>query len=354
MTLGGKLATCRYSGLWTALIFLIGLATQPASAQNAANTGTVTAPAGVTDNIPGNNSATDDDPVLRSITLGKTWVNAVAGNAVTLTITGATNAVAGNSTAPTTTTNATAVAGAGAVITLTETFTGGNAAGYVTTLACMRSVGGGDVPVSGTGPSRTITMPADGGVNCTYTNTRAIVTLTLLKTVINDNGGTALDTAWTLNATGPSTISGTEGQAAITNAVVPAGTYTLTETGGPAGYTAGTWVCTAGTLVGNSLTLTNDQTATCTITNDDTPAPALGIDKAPPVLTIDADGSGTITPGDTLTYTITATNTGNATLTNVMVSDNKITPTGGTTPCATVPVGATCSLIGTYVVTAAE
>ena len=58
--------------------------------------------------------------------------------------------------------------------------------------------------------------------------------------------------------------------------------------------------------------------------------------------------------GDTLTYTVTATNTGTANLTNVTVTDNKITPTGGTTPCALVAPGGTCTLVGTYVVSAAD
>ena len=55
-----------------------------------------------------------------------------------------------------------------------------------------------------------------------------------------------------------------------------------------------------------------------------------------------------------LTYTVTVTNTGNIPLTNVVVTDSLITPTGGTTPCASVPVGGTCTLIGTYTVTAAD
>src|SRR5690606_28943455 len=41
-------------------------------------------------------------------------------------------------------------------------------------------------------------------------------------------------------------------------------------------------------------------------------------------------------------------------LNNVVVSDPMITQTGGTTPCATVAVGGTCTLIGTYTVTAAD
>ena len=58
--------------------------------------------------------------------------------------------------------------------------------------------------------------------------------------------------------------------------------------------------------------------------------------------------------GDTLTYTVTATNNGTANLTDVVVSDRLITPTGGTTPCALVAPSGTCTLVGTYVVTAAD
>ena len=50
-----------------------------------------------------------------------------------------------------------------------------------------------------------------------------------------------------------------------------AGAYTLSETGGPAGYTAGAWSCTAGTLTG-STDAPAGASATCTINNDDQPA----------------------------------------------------------------------------------
>ena len=74
------------------------------------------------------------------------------------------------------------------------------------------------------------------------------------------------------------------------------------------------------------------------------------MDKPAPT-NADEDGSGDVSVGDTLTYTITATNDGTSNLTNVVVSDSLITPTGGTTPCALVAPGGTCTLIGTYVVT---
>jgi uncharacterized repeat protein (TIGR01451 family) len=80
------------------------------------------------------------------------------------------------------------------------------------------------------------------------------------------------------------------------------------------------------------------------------PSPSLNTDKVFDS-NADEDGSGTVSLDDTLTYIITVTNTGNANLTNVTVTDSLITPTGGTTPCALVAPGGICTLVGTYVVT---
>ncbi len=53
-----------------------------------------------------------------------------------------------------------------------------------------------------------------------------------------------------------------------------------------------------------------------------------------------------------MTYTVTATNTGTANLTDVVVSDPLLTPDQIT--CALVVPGAECVLTGTYTVTAAD
>jgi uncharacterized repeat protein (TIGR01451 family) len=112
----------------------------------------------------------------------------------------------------------------------------------------------------------------DGG-NCGEEVPPATALLTLVKTVTNDDGGTALPTAWTLNADGTTTdISGATGSAAVTNAVVTPGVYTLSETNGPAGYTAGQWQCTGATPVISTTTTVNvavDADVTCTINNND-------------------------------------------------------------------------------------
>ncbi|WP_363800818.1 OmpA family protein [Lysobacter firmicutimachus] len=276
-----------------------------------------------------------------TLTLVKTVTNDNGGTATIndfpLTATGPTTITGVSGTAAVT--NAPVSAGG---YTLSEA----NVAGYTAgTFSCV--VNGG-AAVSG----NSVTLALGDAATCTINNNDQAATLTLVKTVTNDNGGTATINDFPLTATGPTTITGVSGTAAVTNASVSAGVYTLTEAN-VAGYTAGAWSCTAGTLSGNSLTLPAGASATCTIVNDDTPATQTIVKAV--TANADQDGSGTVSLGDTLTYTVTVTNTSTtANLLNVVVSDNKITPTGGTTPCASVAPGNTCTLIGTYVVTAAD
>ncbi len=125
-----------------------------------------------------------------------------------------------------------------------------------------------------------INLAAGETVTCTFTNTK-LPTLTLEKEVVIDNGGTAVDTDWTIEATDndQTTISGEEGDLSITSAIVPIGSYDLSESGGPLGYAASDWVCVGVTQDdGDTVTLGAGDNVTCTITNDDI-APVLHLNK---------------------------------------------------------------------------
>ena len=114
----------------------------------------------------------------------------------------------------------------------------------------------------------------------------AVVTppsLRLINTVTLDNGGTALATAWTLTATGtggsPTNLSGST--PVNSGLGFGADTYTLSETGGPSGYTASTYSCIkngGSAVVSNSITLISGDSAVCTINNNDNPAHIIVID----------------------------------------------------------------------------
>ena len=99
-------------------------------------------------------------------------------------------------------------------------------------------------------------------------------TLTLLKDVVNAFGGSAVDADWTLFADGPDSVSGMEGDPAVTSATVAVGTYDLSESG-LAGYTASAWVCVGGTQDDDdTVTIAEGEDVTCTITNtEEAPQP---------------------------------------------------------------------------------
>jgi hypothetical protein len=116
----------------------------------------------------------------------------------------------------------------------------------------------------------------------------ADTSLTLMKNVINDNGGSASASAWTLSAAGPTPFSGTGPQVTSGGNFVP-GTYVLSENGGPSGYSASTWSCVGGTQINTTtIEVAQDEKATCTITNNDI-APTLKVVK-----TVINDNGGTI------------------------------------------------------------
>ena len=126
-----------------------------------------------------------------------------------------------------------------------------------------------------TSPNK-IDLDSGESATCTITNTDDPLSLTLEKIVINLDGGTALDTDWTLAFSGPDNGSGVEGNPAVTNVAVDAGKYVLSESGGPSNYsTTGVWACTGdGTFASpDTISLGLGDTATCRITNDDEATP---------------------------------------------------------------------------------
>lgn len=97
---------------------------------------------------------------------------------------------------------------------------------------------------------------------CTVTNDDKAPVLVLVKKVL---GGTASPEDWLLKAVGPTTISGNGG--VTSDETFSAGSYSLSELGGPDGYLASGWKCDGGMQEGSWITLNLGQSATCTITN---------------------------------------------------------------------------------------
>jgi hypothetical protein len=155
--------------------------------------------------------------------------------------------------------------------------------------------------VSGDRGSQTVTIGSDvEAVTCTITNTFVQTQppvvpvdttvqpkITLKATVVNDAGGTAQVSDFTLTGSSiqvasaaavqnsaamvasaaTTSFSGVTGDAAITNAVVPVGTYSLSESALPLGYSASAWACTGGQLNGSAITVTFGNAVECVITN---------------------------------------------------------------------------------------
>lgn len=170
-----------------------------------------------------------------------------------------------------------------------------------TSAVCVSSLGNAET-------AGALSLQANETITCTFTNTLSLAHLTLVKEVVNDNGGGALPTAWTLSADGVTDISGVTGNTAVTDALVEEGVYTLSEFGGPSGYTAGTYSCVVNggaPVSGNTLALLGGDIAVCTITNNDI-APQLTVIKH-----VINDEDGTLDAGD-FTMTITGSNLSDA------------------------------------------
>ncbi len=214
----------------------------------------------------------NDSPVV----LAKNWVTGIAGDAVSLAISGGFAATGGTSTVGGAATNATAVAIPGSTLTLTEAYTAGAAANYNSSIECRRNSDNVVVATAGSGLSRTVVMPSGTSLTCTWTNSRRSATLVVRKTWVNAVLANAVTVATSglINNASLSSVANsaneTDTNAAVT--VYAAENAALSET-----FTVGSGVnygqalaCTGnGTaLAGNILTVNPADTAiVCTFTN---------------------------------------------------------------------------------------
>ena len=213
-----------------------------------------------------------------TIQLRKTWVNANVNDTAALTATGIVNSATAalNSTANTAseTDPGSAVAMfAGETATLAETVN--PAANYSSVLGCVDGATGGGVAVS----NNQVTMPSTPvAIVCTWTNTRADRSLTLVKQWVNGANGDQISVTTQSsgnNATVGSTSTGSNQDVGSPVSVVPGTVVTLpaetfTPVGAASNYTVSV-SCTGVTLpppgVPGASFAMPDANVTCTYTN---------------------------------------------------------------------------------------
>jgi len=172
------------------------------------------------------------------------------------------------------------------------------------------------LPSAGVATGETITLASGAVVECVITNDDVAPTLTLVKTVVNDNGGTEAIEDFDISIDGTEVVSGTP-TTVTANTLITISELDLVP------YAEGTWACSdanslttglpsAGTATGTDISLLPGSAVTCSITNND-----LGID-----LTI-AKSVDDATPniGQTITFTLVVSNAGPDVATNVTVTD---------------------------------
>ena len=223
-----------------------------------------------------------------SLTLVKVVDNGPAvATAWTLTATPSDRAALDGPSGATGTPEASGHVSAGAAYVLSET---GGDSRYVQNGAWTCSAG---VVSTFDGRQRVVVEP---GRSATCTVHNATAKVTLVKSVTNDDGGTATADQWTLHAGG---FSGTGGQSFW---VKPGDALALSESGGPPGYGAGPSSLTCSDAPGSQVTSVTPEVGasiSCTFVNDDEPA-SLALTKV-----LAQGDSGSQTPAGAFTLTAT-------------------------------------------------
>ncbi len=191
-------------------------------------------------------------------------------------------------------------------------------AGYTAgTWACTDSTGlTTALPTAGAAVGESITLEPGSKVVCEITNDDIAPTLTLAKTVVNDNGGDKLVEDFDIAIDGVEVVNGTP-TTVLANTVIKISELDLVP------YSEGTWACTdanglttglpnAGLATGTDITLLPGSDVTCSITNND-----LGIDLS----IVKSVDDSTPNIGQIITFSLDVTNAGPDVATNVSVAD---------------------------------
>ena len=359
------------------------------------NTATITAPAGIVEtNVANNTSSVNvdvQDPDLAVTKSVSPTTNVGPGTVLTYTIVASNNGPAavtnakitdnvpaavtniswtctpggspvGTCVAPTSGSGSNAVvayanlpSGGSVTITITGTVAA-NATGTIGNVASVATPPGvtDRVPTNNTTPTVTTTVVnPDPRVTKTRSPSGNVGRGTVMTYTIaarNDTAGTVVgatvqDTVsadltgvtWTCSASGGASCPAASGSGSINQVVtLPKGgiiTYTLTGTVSNAAAVPGTLSNTATLTVPATYTDSNTANNTATVTN-----PIVGPDMA----ITKTDGKTAVSPGQTNTYTIVATNTGPVAVTGAVITDTMpATFTGVTWTCAGGG-GATC------------
>jgi uncharacterized repeat protein (TIGR01451 family) len=341
---------------------------------NLSNTATVTAPGGVTDPVPGNNSATDTDTINLQADLGITKTDGVPtatpGGSVTYTIT-ASNAGLSDANGATVadtfpgilTCSTTCVGASGGTCTAgptagpindTVNLPAGGSVTYTSSCTIAASATGTLSNTATVAAPAGVTDPAPGNNSATDTDTLAAsADLTITKTDGVTNVSAGGSTTYTIVASnaGPSNAPGST--VADTFPASLTCSWTCVGAGGgtcAAGPTAGNISDTANLPVAGSVTYTAtcsvSGAATGSIANTATVAAAAGVTDPNPANnsatdtdTVDGqadlsitktDSVASVTSGGSTTYVITASNAGPSAVSGATVTD-------------TFPAGLTCT-----------
>lgn len=262
--------------------------------------------------------------------------------------------------------------------TLSETATAGSPAAlsnYDAEWSCLNAAtGSSTILPSGAGTSKTVVPAIGDDITCTVTNTARPPSLAVVKhagTPVDVNGdgitdaGDTIQYTFTVTNTGPQplgTIGVTDAKAGAVTCPDPTLAVGASETcTADTPYTITTADVTAGAVHNSASaqgtppgsTTPVSSTPSTTSTPTVTPAPALTVVKS-----ADPSSSADFTPGQKITYSFTATNTGNVPLNDVAINEGSFSGTGALSP-ATCPepslaVKAQEVCTATYTLTAAD